>query len=95
MVKKHRKRSKIKREHGMIDGLENFLIKIEPWPEIKSILTGRISAKKGAGVFSFKAQYPTQASVKCLAKNQGSVQEVFLVSDRPQDLMKKINQLDS
>lgn len=89
-MSKYRKNSKIKREHGMIEGLDAFLRGIEPWPEIKSILTGVISRRKGTSPFTFNVQYKTDTGVKCLAKYQGSVQEVFLVSDQPDELQLKL-----
>ena len=93
---KHRAHnSKIKREHGMIAGLDAFLQKVEQLPEVKSILTGVITTRKGVGALQFNVQYKTDTGLKCLAKNQGSVQEVFITSAEPELLHPKVIRLAS
>ena len=87
---KFRHNSKIKREHGMIKGLDEYLRSIEDIEEIASIFTGRITVRKGSGGFAFQIQYPTGKGLKCLAKNQGSVQEVFIVTSSPNLVAQKL-----
>lgn len=84
--KKYRGNSKIKREHGMIDGLDSYLKSIEHFDDIISILTGVITVRKGHGGFKFQVQYQTDSGLKCLAKNQGSVQEVFVTTSNPESV---------
>ena len=89
---RHRKRSKIKRQHDLITGLESFLQKIEPWPEIDAINPGRIKPKRKGSPFAIRIQYRTNSGLKCIARSQG-VQEVFFVSSNPEKLeehMKKV-----
>ena len=89
-MNKFRKNSKIKREHSMIDGLDRALQKIEKWPEVDSILTGEIKRRKGTSPFVIHVQYPTDTGLKCLAKYQGSVQEIFLVTHFPVQVERRI-----
>ena len=89
---KYRGNSKIKHEHGMIPGLERFLRTIEDWPEIIAILSGRITRRKGNGAFSFNVQYETGSGLKCLAKNQGAVQEVFITTSEPEMLASRLDE---
>ena len=93
MSNKYRGNSKIKHEHTIIEELGPFLAKIEPWPEIKSILTGVITRRKGTSPFKFQVQYQTETGLKCLAKYQGSVQEVFITSSSPDKLEAKLSKV--
>ena len=90
---KYRGNSKIKHEHGMIEGLERYLRSIEDWPEIKSILTGVITRRKGTSPFVFQVQYETETGLKCLAKYQGAVQEVFITTNDPKALAARLRTL--
>lgn len=92
-MNKFRKNSKIKREHSMIKGLERVLEEVEKWDEVDSILTGVITRRKGTSPFKLQVQYPTGTGIKCLAKYQGSVQEVFLVTHFPVQVEKRIKRL--
>ena len=84
---KHRKKnSKIKYEHHMIEGLRELLEELEKVQEIKSIIPARINQKKGTSRgTSLKIQYPTKTGLKCLAISRNSVQEVFIVTDKPEE----------
>jgi len=89
--------AKIKYQHSIIQGLRDLLENIQNWEEIRSIIPGRINAK-GRGmkvnkgiILSF--QYETPTGIKCLAKNKSSVQEVFIVSNNKENLIKKINEM--
>jgi len=89
-MNKFRKNSKIKREHTMIKGLDKALQKVEIWPEVDSILSGVITKRKGTSPFNIQVQYQTDTGLKCLAKYQGSVQEVFIVTHSPKQIRQKI-----
>ena len=69
----------------MIDGLDSYLKTLENFDPIQSILTGVITTRKGHGGFTFQVQYKTETGLKCLAKSQGSVQEVFITTPRPDE----------
>jgi hypothetical protein len=82
--------SKIKYEHGMIEGLKEFLEKIEPWEEIQSIIPAVIHSTKGGVAFIFRVKYATGKSLKCFAQSGHSIQEVFIVTAQPKALQEKI-----
>tara|TARA_Y100000310_G_scaffold278998_1_gene297875 strand:+ start:13702 stop:14022 length:321 start_codon:yes stop_codon:yes gene_type:complete len=89
---RHRKRSKIKLQHGLIAGLESFLQKIELWPEIDAINPGRIKPKRKGSPFAIRIQYCTKSGLKCIARSQG-VQEVFFVSSDPKKLEEHLKKM--
>jgi hypothetical protein len=82
--------SKIKYEHGMIDGLRTELEAIEDWPEFRSAIPGVIRPTKSAGTLHLRVQYATASGLKCLAKGGSAVQEVFFVTDDPAALKRRI-----
>jgi len=84
--------SKIKREHSMIKGLYKLLKKISVWPEIISIIPGRIKPSKKIVAIHLTVQYQTEDGVRCLAKSD-AVQEIFFVSNKPKELMDKLGKL--
>jgi hypothetical protein len=88
---KFRGTSKIKTEHSMIKGLLKLLESIEDWEEIQGIIPGLIKPAKSSGI-ELTIQYITQSGVKCLAKSDGAVQEVFFVSSTPEILKTKLEQ---
>lgn len=93
---KHRARSsKIKYQHGMIAGLRRFLEReLEPLPEIRSIIPGRIQRKRGAdAAFHVRLQYETETGFKLLAHGPGVVQEVFVVADERARLRARLEAL--
>jgi hypothetical protein len=85
--------SKIKYEHGMIDGLKKFLEKIESWEEIQSIIPAVINNTKGGVSFVFRVRYVTEKGLKCFAQSGHSIQEVFIVSSKPKELQERIKSL--
>ncbi|MDD4761695.1 MAG: DUF2103 domain-containing protein [Candidatus Pacebacteria bacterium] len=88
---RYRKKSKIKKKHDLIKGLEKFLEKIENWPEIQAINPGEIKprGRKMGSKLAIRIQYKTKSGLKCIARSQG-IQEVFLVSSEPEKLEEKI-----
>jgi len=86
--------SKIKYEHGMIDGLQDLLERIEPWESIVSIIPGEIRPARGSDSgIHLHVKYPTQSGIKVLAKSTTAVQEVFFVSKQPDELIRLLNKL--
>ncbi len=85
---RYRGSSKIKFEHSMVPGLLEFLeTEFEPLEYIEAIIPGRISRtdKAGNGLrVNFK--YPVKGGAKFLAYSSGAVQEVFVVTSRPDKL---------
>ena len=72
----------VKREHHFLKGLERPLEEIAAIPGVKKVIPGRIYASDSRG-FEIKVTRETQTGLKLVAKSDGSVQEVFLVVDRP------------
>ena len=77
----------------MIEGLKKLLGQIEPWEEIKSILTGEIKHTKSVSPLTLSVQYETPTGVKCIAHSGTAVQEVFIVTKKPQDFISHLEDL--
>jgi len=90
MRHKYRGNSKIKREHDLIAGLDEYLQTIEQIPEIQLIVPSIITMRKGSGSFKFSVQRTTDTGLRCIAKNQGAVQEVFITANEPMIVWQKI-----
>jgi len=88
---KFRGSSKIKTEHSMIKGLLKLLESIEEWEEIQGIIPGLIKPSKSSTI-ELTIQYVTTSGVKCLAKSDGAVQEVFFVSSEPEKLKNRLQE---
>jgi hypothetical protein len=79
---KHRK-GKVKIEHHLLEGLEEYLKKLSSFSSVKSIIPGRIARQnKGIGSKGLFLKYKTPTGYKLLYKNGTSVQEIFVVCDR-------------
>jgi hypothetical protein len=79
---KHRK-GKVKIEHHLLEGLEEYLKKLSNFSSVKSIIPGRIVRQnKGTGSKGLFLKYETPTGYKLLYKNGTSVQEIFVVCDR-------------
>lgn len=71
---------KVKKEHSMLEGLEDLCKQIlKECAHVQRIVPGRINRRKGRGVAEFKVQYPTPAGLKCIYLRSGATQEVFLI----------------
>jgi hypothetical protein len=85
------KRTGIKCQHGMIQGLRGALEEVSSWPEVRSIIPGEIRPSKGPGSgLTLKVQYPTATGIKLLAKTGTAVQEVFVVTSEPSAVQTRI-----
>jgi hypothetical protein len=79
---KHR-RGKVKLEHHLLEGLEEYLKKLSGFSSVKSIIPGRIVRQnKGIGSKGLFLKYETPTGYKLLYKNGTSVQEIFVVCER-------------
>lgn len=87
---KFRNNSKIKTEHSMIKGLFSFLEKLESLEEIQGIIPGLIKKSKSNSTLEIRVQYITSSGLKCLAKSDCAVQELFFVSSDPEVLKSKL-----
>ncbi|MCK8817411.1 DUF2103 domain-containing protein [Natroniella sulfidigena] len=80
--------NKIKREHTIIEDVLPLLENLSKLAIVKSIIPGRINRRGGSGIPPhLKLKYNTSSGVKVLAKNSSSVQEVFVVTDEPDQAM--------
>ncbi|WP_408955900.1 DUF2103 domain-containing protein [Natroniella sp. ANB-PHB2] len=81
--------NKIKREHTIIEDILPLLENLSKLSIVKSIIPGRINRRGGSGIPPhLKLKYNTPSGVKVLAKNSSSIQEVFVVTDEPDQAMK-------
>jgi hypothetical protein len=87
---KHRRNSKIKREHDLIADLDDYLQTIESITEVQLIVPGIITMRRGVGSFKFSVQRTTETGLRCIAKNQGAVQEVFITTNEPMIVWQRI-----
>ncbi len=76
----------------MIGGLRAYLEhQLEPIPQIRSIIPGRISRTQGGrSELRVRYQYTTETGAKLIAKGPGVVQEVFVVTSDPDDLRERL-----
>lgn len=81
-MKKYRA-GKVKREHTIIDGLWPLLEQMEACEQITSIIPGPISPLRGRGL-ELTFQRITETGLRLLAKNGSAVQEVWVVSPKPE-----------
>ncbi len=79
-----RRIGKLKVQHHLLEGLEDYLGEMERWEVVKTIIPGRIVRQnKGSGVTGLFLKYPTITGYKLIYKKGTSFQEVFVVcSDR-------------
>jgi len=85
---RYRGSSKIKYEHSILPGLREFLEgELEPLEHIQTIIPGRIKkTRKFTPGLQVRYGYPVKGGAKMLAYSAGAVQEVFVVTSRPEKL---------
>ncbi|MGH7801404.1 MAG: DUF2103 domain-containing protein [Thermodesulfobacteriota bacterium] len=88
---RHRKH-KIKRQHGMIKGLREFLEEnISTLDFVDGIIPGEIKVGSATGEnLIVKYKYSTVSGAKLIAKSGSSIQEVFVVTRFPEKLREVI-----
>ncbi len=75
-----RRVGKLKVQHRILEGLEDYLKEMSGWEVVKTIIPGRIVRQnRGSGVNGLFLKYPTLTGYKLLYKKGTSVQEVFVV----------------
>jgi len=78
---KYRK-GKLKVEHHLIEGAEEFLKPLERLESVKGIIPGRIfRGQKGRGQKGLFLKYETPSGWKLLLKNGTTLQEIFVITD--------------
>ena len=88
---KYRKKG-IKREHSIIEDFEKDLQTLVEEGLVKSIIPGRIytSPKAQSGKKIITYQYDTDTGSKLLMKKGSTVQEVFVVTNKREELKEYI-----
>jgi len=88
---RHRKH-KIKRQHGMIKGLREFLEEnISTLDFVDGIIPGEIKVGSATGEnLIVKYKYSTVSGAKLIARSGSSIQEVFVVTRFPEKLREVI-----
>ncbi|AZR72457.1 metal-binding protein [Anoxybacter fermentans] len=87
--------NKIKQEHTIIDDIYPLLLKISNLEQVHSIIPGRINRRSGSGIQPYlQLKYNTPSGIKLIAKTSSSLQEIFVVTDNPEETMKLLQQMD-
>ena len=85
------RRNNVKREHSVIKNLVVILEQITKHPKVKGIIPGRIKPIRGSypnAIVEFKVF--TDSGIKCLAKSDRAVQEVFIICTEPEGTLKEL-----
>lgn len=92
---RHRK-LKIKRQHGIIKGLQKFLEEnISTLKFVDGILPGEIKVSNATGEkLIVKYKYSTISGAKLIAKSGKSIQEIFVVTRFPEKLKEVVRALE-
>jgi hypothetical protein len=82
---------KIKCQHTMIKGLQEFLGGLGECESIKVMIPAKIFVKKHqTSKFEFKVTREVPDGLKCLAVSGSAVQEVFIVCNNMEEVTAKI-----
>lgn len=86
--------NKIKQEHTIIDDIYPLLLKVSDLDQVHSIIPGRINRRSGSGIRPYlQLKYPTPTGIKLIAKTSSSLQEVFVVTDFPDETVAKLKEM--
>lgn len=85
----------LKREHEILDGFEEPLLRLAAHEHVGSVIPGRVSAHSSGDRRRLTYQYPTNTGAKLLAKTPQAVQEIFVVCDDAERLKKQVEELDT
>lgn len=76
--------NKIKRMHSIVDGVLPLLEEIATHPDVAQVTPGRIRPKRRGTDRRITFQYFTDAGLKLMAHTPEAVQEVFVVTAKPE-----------
>lgn len=85
---KYRQR-KVKRQHHVLEALEDGLKHLSLLPEVDGVIPGIIKPKSG-GSTGFTFQYLTQSGFKLIGRSGGACQEVFVITHTPSEVLKTL-----
>lgn len=93
---RHRK-GKLKRQHGIIKGLVDFLERnVTPQDYVDGVIPGEIRVGKATGEnLKVSYKYGTITGAKLIARSGSSVQEVFVITSKPELLRALVERLMS
>lgn len=94
MANKHRSGG-IKREHEILEGFEEPLLRLAARDNVNSVIPGRVSAHSSGDARRLTYQYPTNTGAKLLAKTPQAVQEVFVVCEDADRLQGQVERLEA
>ena len=84
---------KIKQEHTIIEDIQPLLEEISTIKGVKSIIPGRINQRSGSGMESYiQLKYNTPSGIKMIAKTSSSLQEIFIVTNHEDYVIKKLKE---
>lgn len=83
--------AKIKRKHHVVRELEGGLSFLSGLAAVDGIIPGPIHPKAG-GKLGFSFQYWTPSGFKLLGRSSGAVQEIFVISTRPHEVVSLFQQ---
>lgn len=85
------RRNKVKREHGIIQDALEWLEELGQNPEVMDIIPGviEVSRSPARGIVY---KYETQTGCKLLLKSNGSIQEAFVVTQKPEFVRKWVEE---
>lgn len=87
--------NKIKQEHSIIEDVLPLLETVAELSLVKSIIPGRINRRKGSGIQPYiQLKYNTPTGIKAIAKNSSSLQEIFIVTDQPEEVTEELQKND-
>lgn len=79
--------NKVKRMHSIVEGVLPLLEEIAAHPAVSQVTPGRINQKRRGTDRRLAFQYLTDSGFKLMAHTPQAVQEVFVVTAAPDDVL--------
>ena len=70
--------------------VRQLLEDIAQWEEIQRIIPGKIGSGKAVSAATIRVRQPMPNGLKCVARARNSVQEVFLITSKPEALQRRL-----
>ncbi len=80
------RRQKVKRQHHVVQGIEDGLKILSQIPAVDGVIPGIIKPKSG-GSLGFTFQYLTASGFKLIGRSSGAAQEVFVITPDPSSVL--------
>ena len=85
------RRGKVKRQHHVLDDLEDGLHILSKLASIDGVIPGTIRPKSG-GSLGFTFQYLTPSGFKLIGRSSAAAQEIFVITGTPQAALADLHQ---